>query len=483
MATCSTSVAELKGIQSSLDRLTARYRAIRDNINNLNQKDTNTINSGIDQLEEILGQIEDLQAQNDNVWDNKDWDSEECPQGNDLYNGLLNAIPESVSSVQNAINIAQNNLKSLNANKTTVDQNLEEVKVTGKKVPETTTDPSKATTTQDPLAEVTVTGKKVPEPTTDPSKGNPLGAGVAAAGSKLDPKTGAAIPPATGSSKTINGKKEDARSQASVQDAINYALAGDWRVRLSLAPGATYLYRDQENVLLAPLRETDGIIFPYTPSVNVTYVANYDSTAVQHSNYRIFQYQNSAVENITLGCDFTAQDTYEANYILAVIHFFRSVTKMFYGQDENPVLGTPPPLCYLYGLGQYQFNAHPLVVTNFSYSLPTDVDYIRAVLPANPGAEGNTSGQASRGTPNIQQARANSGSTPIGNGGNPQAAKLSQGTGTAQPTYVPTKINIQITASPIVARNDISNDFSLKAYARGDLLLGTTKRAGKGGIW
>ena len=54
-------------------------------------------------------------------------------------------------------------------------------------------------------------------------------------------------------------------------------------------------------------------------------------------------------------------------------------------------------------------------------------------------------------------------------------------TGTKEPTYVPTKINLTITAIPIVTRNDISNKFSLKDYATGALLRGT-RRAG-GGIW
>jgi hypothetical protein len=78
-------------------------------------------------------------------------------------------------------------------------------------------------------------------------------------------------------------------------------------------------------------------------------------------------------------CTFTAQDTGEANYLLAVITFFKSVTKMFYGQDAER--GAPPPLVYLSGLGEYQFNEHPCVVSQFNYNLPSDADYIRAGSP------------------------------------------------------------------------------------------------------
>jgi hypothetical protein len=46
---------------------------------------------------------------------------------------------------------------------------------------------------------------------------------------------------------------------------------------------------------------------------------------------------------------------------------------------------------------------------------------------------------------------------------------------------VPTKIQIQITAVPIVTRNDISNNFNLADYASGELLRGSRRNGG--GIW
>jgi hypothetical protein len=51
-----------------------------------------------------------------------------------------------------------------------------------------------------------------------------------------------------------------------------------------------------------------------------------------------------------------------------------------------------------------------------------------------------------------------------------------------KPTYVPTKMSISITAFPIVTRNNISNTFSLKKYATGELLQGSINPRG-GGIW
>ncbi len=265
------------------------------------------------------------------------------------------------------------------------------------------------------------------------------------------------------------------QAQATEQDVSNFYQTGDWRVRLSLAPGANYLYKASDPGILLPLNATNGVIFPYTPAISVVYAAQYDPFELTHSNYKSYNYKSSSVDQISITCEFTAQDTFEANYLLAVIHFFRSVTKMFYGQDEKPDLGTPPPLCYLSGLGAFQFDKHPLAITSFNYSLPTDVDYIRATHTTTSGGV-NKSASNSGITPTIAQIR---GAPTGGNTGSPKWQTNTGGSVT--PTYVPTKMQIQLSAVPIVSRNDISRAFSLRKYATGDLLRGS-KRNG-GGIW
>jgi len=259
------------------------------------------------------------------------------------------------------------------------------------------------------------------------------------------------------------------QTQATQQDYSNFNNKEDWRVRLSLAPSSNYLYKDPDTTIagiLRPLKATNGVIFPYTPAISVAYAAQYDPASLTHTNYKYYTYNSSSVDQITLSCDFTAQDVFEATYLLAVIHFFKSVTKMFYGQDQDPKPGTPPPLCYLSGLGAFQFNNHPLAITNFTYSLPTDVDYIRAgTVQEQPKANQTFNSR-------LQDAKLQPGAQPAP----PQfsGAYLVQ-----EPTYVPTKIQISITAVPIVTRNDISNHFSLKDYAAGVL----SKRPSGGGIW
>ena len=272
---------------------------------------------------------------------------------------------------------------------------------------------------------------------------------------------------------------QDTRSQATQQDVANFQAKPDWRVRLSLAPGATYLYKAATPGILAPLAATDGVIFPYTPSISVQYAATYDPAELTHSNYKFFTYRGSAVDSVTITCDFTAQDTFEANYLLAVIHFFRSVTKMFYGQDQNPKIGTPPPLCYLSGLGAFQFDAHPLAVTSFNYALPTEVDYIRAGSTPTPAGVSKAPANTPINSSSVSGNRA--GASGLVPGGGTAPPQFTPPAGSRDVTYVPTKMSISIQAVPIVTRNDISNKFSLTEYATGKLLRGTQRQGG--GIW
>jgi hypothetical protein len=265
----------------------------------------------------------------------------------------------------------------------------------------------------------------------------------------------------------------EAQGEATAQDQANFAAKEDWRVRLSLAPDSEYLYNAKPDPgILKPLLETDGVIFPYTPSISVNYAANYEQTNIVHSNYKIFQYSGSGVDAVSLSCNFTAQDTYEANYLLAVIHFFRSMTKMFYGQDSNPKNGTPPPLCYMFGMGGYQFAAHPLAIQGFSYTLPDDVDYIKTTSASPAGTPKPSKYTAS------DNRLAGSG---VGKGGKGPGPNFSTSPGNDTVTWVPTRIQMSITCVPIMSRNSVSNRFSLRDYASGALLNGT--RVPGGGMW
>jgi hypothetical protein len=251
---------------------------------------------------------------------------------------------------------------------------------------------------------------------------------------------------------------------------------GDWRVRISLAEGSTYLYNAPflEQGILAPLAATHGVIFPYTPKIDVGYKATYSSTDLTHSNYTNYFYQSSSVGQVRISGTFTAQDTVEAQSLLAVIHFFRSATKMFYGQDAQR--GAPPPLLYISGLGEYQFNNHACVLTSFEYSLPADVDYIRAGSPNNNGTDllkRRTSTQNNLPTNPISGALTRLNQLFSGQGiqkGGIVYQNAPSNLSKNSPTYVPTKIEISISLLPVITRSQASRQFSLKQFANGDLV-------------
>jgi hypothetical protein len=270
-----------------------------------------------------------------------------------------------------------------------------------------------------------------------------------------------------------------ARQQQTIRDQRqNKAQSGDWRVRLRLAPNSNYLYNDPDcGPVLWPLNITDGVIFPYTPAIDIGYKANYSPYDLTHSNYRGYFYQNSAIDQVNVRATFTAQDTQEANYLLAVIHFFRSATKMFYGQDAQR--GAPPPLCYLSGFGDYQFSEHPVVISQFNYNLPADVNYIRAQTATDVGTNlqpTTRNRQSIAGNPlsyALQRLQTLGQGINKGALDSPFAPSGSLGVGT--PTYVPTKMDITLTLLPMQSRQQASKQFSLKGFANGNLL--------KGGFW
>ena len=272
------------------------------------------------------------------------------------------------------------------------------------------------------------------------------------------------------------------RQQAAVQAEFQSPGNNDWRVKLKLAPGATYLYKDTDvaTSILAPLAASNGVVFPYMPTISTSYNANYDQTDLTHSNYRGQFYKSSYVGDIQISGEFTAQDTAEANYLLAVIHFFRSVTKMFYGAKDS-FRGTPPPLVYLNGLGQYQFNNQPCVVRTFNYSMPNNCDYIRT-KPNNynvnlNGRQNKTDTGSSNPFTAVWDRLTNAG---LKKGALPNVPAqtlldLQSVNNIDNATYVPTRCEISITLMPIQTRNQQSTLFNMKEYASGQLL--------KGGFW
>jgi hypothetical protein len=112
--------------------------------------------------------------------------------------------------------------------------------------------------------------------------------------------------------------------------------------------------------------------------------------------------------------------------------------------------------------------------------LPTDVDYIRAGIPTTAPGENKGPETSKNNSPNASADRVPNNGLVYGGGVAPPKFNVNYSTKT--PTYVPTKISLSISAIPIISRNVISNDFSLRDYGTGKLLRGSNRPIGKG-IW
>lgn len=153
--------------------------------------------------------------------------------------------------------------------------------------------------------------------------------------------------------------------------------AEDWRLRLSIPSNFNI-----PGPLGSKLAATNGLVFPYTPTVLINHSANYGQMSPTHSNYPFPIYRNSEVNVMSITGDFSVENEDEAIYWIAAIHYLRSVTKMAYGNTSNK--GSPPPVVRMNGYGDFVFKNVPVVVNQFSVDLPNDVDYlhVRGIGPS-----------------------------------------------------------------------------------------------------
>jgi hypothetical protein len=243
------------------------------------------------------------------------------------------------------------------------------------------------------------------------------------------PQTGGSAPDP--SANRLAGANFNTPTKAAPLTTQNYIWQGDgtveedWRVRISVQPAIQTIFYTY------PLVPTNGVIFPYTPAVTINHVARYGTSQLTHSNYSSYFYEGSEVQNITINGDFTVQNIEEGQYLMAAIQFFRSCTKMFYGASQYA--GTPPPMVFLNGYGGTYLPNVPCVITQFSHTMPADVDYV-----------------------NI----------PVLNMAGPSTTRL------------PTNSTLAITLQPVYSRNNVSRNFTVEGLAQGEYLNTNSKTSG-----
>jgi len=210
--------------------------------------------------------------------------------------------------------------------------------------------------------------------------------------------------------------------------AGNQQNGEDWRVRIHLPAAPDYFTQSQ---ILSPLFLSDySLVFPTTPQILLSSMANYDQIQPVHTNYPYHVYESSRIEDITISAEFPVENERDGAYWVAAVHFLRSITKMFYGQ--GPLQGHPPPRVALSGYGNFIFDHTPVVVKMFNLDLPNAVDYIKVPLEDQVSLDDqiNVSGNF---------------------------------------CYVPTLSTINVTVAPAYSRTAQKN-FNLESFIKGDYI-------------
>lgn len=158
-------------------------------------------------------------------------------------------------------------------------------------------------------------------------------------------------------------------------------MAKDYRAKLQpigITNDAKELILGKNNSsnILQPLWKTDGLMFPYTPMIQVQHAnVGYGQYDLAHTNYDYFAYQRTSSPSATVTGVFGAHTQEEAEYMMAAIHFLRVVTKSNFGASD-PNKGTPPPKLAFSAYGNAMFNRTPVYVRTVAFGLDQDVDYV-----------------------------------------------------------------------------------------------------------
>jgi len=154
------------------------------------------------------------------------------------------------------------------------------------------------------------------------------------------------------------------------------AVLAENRARLTLSPGGASNRSSRNqfyfNGPASSLRQHNGILFPYQPDITYSQSVNYSPYDYTYNAYR-----NTPSPTMQLTTQFASITQEEGEYTLGVLHFLRSVSKMFFGKNDlgkSPSSGTPPPVLRFSAFGEQQFNNIPVVLESFSTTYDSSID-------------------------------------------------------------------------------------------------------------
>lgn len=239
----------------------------------------------------------------------------------------------------------------------------------------------------------------------------------------------------SGLGKLLRNPPDSEQAAAEIVPARFSTEERDWRVKLSLP------FNYPKDTLLAPLIETGGLVFPYTPTIIIYYQAQYNTLQPEHTNYPFLNYQSSQIQDLVITGDFFIENAKDARYWVAAVQYLRAMTKMSYGM--SPDRGAPPPVVRLNGYGDFVFPNVPVVIKNYTWDLPADCDYVKTQVDGEVEVDVTTT---------------------LGN---------------EMVTWAPTQSQLSVTVSPVYSRSKVSQ-FNLNKFINGGYL--GNEQTGKGFI-
>jgi hypothetical protein len=246
------------------------------------------------------------------------------------------------------------------------------------------------------------------------------------------------------------------------------APSNDWRVRLSLPKWPSF----RTSPVLKPLKDSGGLIFPYTPTITINQQTTYSQMAPIHNNYAFQAFKSSDPGTIQIAAPMYVEDAEQALYWIAMLHYLRSVSKMFSGND--PKAGNPPPIVNLNGYGNFVFKNIPVVITGFNITLEKDCDYIGCnVVGSAMGAVSGLADTIGGLADNFGLEDISSVSGTLGQIAGLLGTFGIGGSTSGGVTHVPTKSTFTVTLKPTYSRTNVRK-FSLDQFVTGGYMSGST---------
>jgi len=133
---------------------------------------------------------------------------------------------------------------------------------------------------------------------------------------------------------------------------------------------------------LSPIIQSNGVVFPYNPTISEGVNIKYDQIDLTHSNEGYYAYRGTDNVRINISNATWTCDTFDnAVYALAVLHFFRAYSFMDFGRGKT---GRPPSPMWFHAYGNYAFNNVPVLMEKADWSFPNDIDYVGIPEPNSP---------------------------------------------------------------------------------------------------